>query len=58
MTGASYDNFREKWMLFDPEGTGLINNQDLPRLLGQLHPPMGFAGYPSRKNKIMAYIYS
>jgi hypothetical protein len=56
LTGTHYDDFREHWVNYDPEGTGLIESSDLPSLLAELEPPLGYKDKLRRKSKILKYL--
>ena len=36
-----YEDFREKWSLYDREGKGLIETKELPEFILGLGPPLG-----------------
>jgi hypothetical protein len=56
LTGTHYDEFREHWVNFDPEGHGLIESSSLPKLLAELEPPLGYKDNLRRKPKLLKYI--
>lgn len=57
LTDEQFDQFREVWVLYDPQGVGEVPSTSITKMLQQLPEPLGFGAYEASDTELQARMH-